>query len=147
MHLRVSQTTDFMLGHRFRNKSIPSPFWLFQRLYSFVHSLAIFAEHLTKTQAPAANSWGVVLGSAAQPGHHTSLAVFAPQHSASQTPSVTAKMEDCTARRDRVLVEEVLRDKEGVRKKRVIKEMREVRRGGDENRKRSRAQLGASWRK
>lgn len=40
-----------------------------------------------------------------------------------------------------------MRDKEGVRKKRVIKEMREVRRGGEENRKRNRAQLGASWRK
>lgn len=56
-------------------------------------------------------------------------------------------MEDCTARRDRVLLEEVLRDKEGVRKKRVIKEMREVRRGGEENRKRNRARLGAGWRK
>jgi hypothetical protein len=45
------------------------------------------------------------------------------------------------------LLEEVLRDKEGVRKKRVIKEMREVRRGGEENRKRNREQLGAGWRK
>lgn len=30
-------------------------------------------------------------------------------------------MEDCTARRDRVLLEEVLRDKEGVRKKKSSK--------------------------
>lgn len=40
-----------------------------------------------------------------KPGLHTSLArpaVLTPQHSTSQTPSVTTKMEDCTARRDRV---------------------------------------------
>lgn len=67
------------------------------------------------------------------------LTPSSPPHSAAITPSVTSEMQDCTSRARTDLLGKCWETKEGVRRKREIKETGEVRRGGDGNRKRCRA--------
>lgn len=70
------------------------------------------------------------------------LTPSSPPHSAAVTPSVTSEMQDCTSRARTDLLGKCWETKEGVRRKREIKETGEVRRGGDGNRKRCRARCG-----
>lgn len=70
------------------------------------------------------------------------LTPSSPPHSAVVTPSVTSQMQDCTPRARTDLLGKCWETKEGVRRKREIKETGEVRRGGDGNRKRCRTRCG-----